>query len=64
MRPSVILALLLCLFLALPTMAQQTPLKRLQTLDDNRGWEAVGKLVLGDRGFCTGAVISPQRSNG
>ena len=55
-----ILAPLLFLLLALPVLAEQTPLKRLQTLDDNRGWEAVGKLVLGDRGFCTGALISPQ----
>jgi V8-like Glu-specific endopeptidase len=32
----------------------------LQTADDSRGWDAVGKLVLGDRGFCTGALIEPQ----
>ena len=50
----------LLLLLAWPALAQQTALKPLQTLDDNRGWEAVGKLVLGDRGFCTGALISPQ----
>ncbi|MEO6300984.1 MAG: S1 family peptidase, partial [Paracoccaceae bacterium] len=58
MRVSLILAAL-CLF-ALPSLADQTPLRRLLTLNDNRGWEAVGKLVLGDRGFCTGALISPQ----
>ena len=29
-------------------------------LDERRGWEAVGKLVLGDWGFCTGALIAPQ----
>ena len=60
MRLPVILAPLICLFLALPVAAEQTALKRLQTGDDNRGWEAVGKLVLGDHGFCTGALISPQ----
>lgn len=32
----------------------------LQTADDARGWDAVGKLMLGDRGFCTGALIEPQ----
>lgn len=32
----------------------------LQTADDSRGWNAVGKLMLGDRGFCTGALIEPQ----
>ena len=46
--------------LSLPVSAQTTPLVKLQTLDDNRGWEAVGKLVLGDYGFCTGALITPQ----
>lgn len=50
---------LLCL-IALPLRAQETPLVKLQTLNDSRGWEAVGKLVLGDRGFCTGALIAPQ----
>lgn len=30
----------------------------LQTADDSRGWEAVGRLNLGDRGFCTGALIA------
>ena len=49
----------LCL-LAAPLAAETTALVKLQTLDDNRGWEAVGKLVLGDHGFCTGALISPQ----
>ena len=52
--------LALITYLALPMAAQTTPLVRLQTLDDNRGWEAVGKLVLGDLGFCTGALIAPQ----
>jgi V8-like Glu-specific endopeptidase len=60
MRLFLILAPLLCLLSAMPGGAEQTALKRLQTGDDNRGWEAVGKLVLGDRGFCTGALISPQ----
>jgi protease YdgD len=30
----------------------------LQTADDSRGWEAVGRLNLGDSGFCTGALIA------
>ena len=53
------LAIALCL-LAAPVAAQTTPLVKLQTLDDSRGWEAVGKLMLGDHGFCTGALIAPQ----
>ena len=59
MRLTLILAALLSLWTA-PMQAEQSALIRLQTGDDNRGWEAVGKLVLGDRGFCTGALISPQ----
>jgi V8-like Glu-specific endopeptidase len=51
--------LMLLALTALPAFADQ-PLVKLETLNDNRGWEAVGKLVLGDRGFCTGALIAPQ----
>lgn len=46
--------------LALPLCAQETALRRLQTGDDSRGWEAVGKLNLGRKGFCTGALIAPH----
>jgi len=35
-------------------------LKRLETADDGRGWEAVGRLELGPSGFCTGALISER----
>ena len=38
----------------------ETPLKRLDTGDDNRGWEAVGRLDIDGRGFCTGALIAPN----
>ncbi|HLQ18781.1 MAG TPA: trypsin-like serine protease, partial [Tabrizicola sp.] len=33
---------------------------KLETADDARGWDAVGKLVLGKHGFCTGALIGPR----
>ncbi|WP_374437058.1 serine protease [Tabrizicola sp.] len=33
---------------------------KLETGDDARGWDAVGKLVMGKNGFCTGALIGPQ----
>lgn len=58
MRPFLTPALLV--LMALPAAADQTPLVKLQTLNDSRGWEAVGKLMLGDRGFCTGALIAPN----
>lgn len=44
----------------LPAAAQETGLKRLDTGDDGRGWEAVGRLELDGRGFCTGALIAPD----
>lgn len=32
-------------------------LRPLTSVDDSRGWEAVGRIDLGGRGFCTGALI-------
>ncbi|MFN3576623.1 MAG: trypsin-like serine peptidase [Tabrizicola sp.] len=43
-----------------PALSEDAGMVRLQTADDSRGWDAVGKLILGDRGFCTGALIGPQ----
>jgi protease YdgD len=40
--------------------AQETPLHALMTADESKGWDAVGRLNLGDSGFCTGALIAPQ----
>ncbi|SEQ74009.1 trypsin-like serine peptidase [Thalassovita taeanensis] len=40
--------------------AQDSALRRMNTGDDSRGWEAVGRLDLGGRGFCTGAMITPD----
>jgi protease YdgD len=40
--------------------AQDVGIVRLETADDSRGWDAVGKLVFGNKGFCTGALIGPQ----
>lgn len=55
------LALLIAalLALALPAHAQDR-LKRLDTGSDSKGWEAVGRLNLDGKGFCTGALISPN----
>jgi len=55
-----ILALVLAA-LPLATPADEPgPLTRLETADDTRGWEAVGRLNLGRTGFCTGALISDR----
>jgi V8-like Glu-specific endopeptidase len=53
-------AAVLAAVLALPAHGQGTALRSLQTGDDGRGWEAVGRIDLGDRGFCTGALIAPD----
>lgn len=41
-------------------VAQDSSLRQLNTGDDSRGWEAVGRLDIGGRGFCTGALIAPD----
>ncbi len=56
-------ALILALVLMLPAgalHADGSRLRSLQTGDDSRGWNAVGRLDLGDSGFCTGTLIGPQ----
>lgn len=40
--------------------SQSTGLKRLDTGDDSRGWEAVGRLDIDGKGFCTGALVAPN----
>jgi len=61
-------SLLASLFLALaaaadlaavsgPALAEDTGLVPLRTLDDSRGWEAVGRLDIGGRAFCTGTLV-------
>lgn len=50
-------ALILCLSSA-PALADGAALRSLQTGDEGRGWEAVGRIELGGRGFCTGALIA------
>lgn len=40
--------------------ADETALVALETGDATRGWEAVGRLDIDGRGFCTGALIAPD----
>lgn len=58
------LARLLTTFLALTMVtaaaAQDKPLRKLDNGDQARGWEAVGRLDLGDSGFCTATLIAPS----
>ena len=50
--------------LTLPAMAraqtEDKALERLDTADQARGWDAVGRIDLGQHGFCTGALIAPD----
>jgi len=41
-------------------VAEETGLVTLKTADASRDWQAVGKLMLGTRGFCTGTLIEPR----
>jgi protease YdgD len=43
-----------------PARAEDAAMVTLETGDDARGWDAVGKLIVGKRGFCTGALIEPH----
>lgn len=40
--------------------AQNANLSSLDTGEDARGWEAVGRLDIDGKGFCTGALIAPD----
>ena len=50
----------LFVMLAGGTIAQDSRLERLDVGDAARQWEAVGRLELGGRGFCTGALVAPN----
>ena len=52
--------IVLLTLVSLPMHAQESALISLQTGDDSKGWNAVGRLNLGDRGFCTGTLIAPD----
>jgi protease YdgD len=52
-------ALVLALALALPAAAQDNSgLDRLDTREDLRGWEAIGRVDIAEGGFCTGTLIA------
>ncbi|MCG7572895.1 trypsin-like serine protease [Phaeobacter sp. CNT1-3] len=55
------LGLVISLPLTAPSAsAQDSRLRRLDTGEQSKGWEAVGRLDLAGRGFCTGALIAPD----
>lgn len=50
----------MALVVSVPATAQDAQLKRLDTGVDAGDWEAVGRLNIGGKGFCTGALIAPR----
>lgn len=56
----VVLCLLLVFTFRVAAVAQESALRRLDTGDESRGWDAVGRLNIGTRSFCTGAMIAPN----
>jgi protease YdgD len=48
------------LLLTTGAVAQDGRLKRLDNGDDAKAWEAVGRLNINGKGFCTGALIAPK----
>ncbi len=54
-------AALAFLMVAGPLAATDSRLARLDTLETGRGWDAVGRLDIGGTGFCTAALIAPDR---
>lgn len=54
--------LAILLVLAFPALAQadETPLRELDRADEAQLWSAVGRVNIGQSGFCTGALIEAQ----
>jgi V8-like Glu-specific endopeptidase len=48
------------IFLGLASAAQAQSLRALESREDGRRWEAVGRLEIAGTAFCTGALITPE----
>lgn len=58
---AILLTLTSILLLANPAAANDpTSLSKLVTGNDSKGWEAVGRIDVAGRSFCTGALIAPN----
>lgn len=53
-------ALVMLLGQAAPALAQNTGLDALTRREDTLGWEAVGRIEIGGKGYCTGTLIAPD----
>jgi len=62
MRLFAILLLFVALISATTRLsAQDSHLQTLSTLDTSRGWQAVGRLNIGERAFCTATLVAPDK---
>lgn len=57
----ILCALGLCGLMTGPGWTEPSGLIRLTDRDDLFGWEAVGRVDIGDSGFCTGVLIAPDQ---
>lgn len=55
-KPAIIAALILT-NMSLPALGESTGLRRLTLRSDTLGWEAVGKVMIGKTGYCTGVLL-------
>lgn len=55
-----LLSVCILIFFGSGVVAQDAGLRSLETGVDARAWEAVGRLDLGGKGFCTGALIAER----
>lgn len=58
MPRGLLLLVILMMFGTLARAEGPSTLRTLMTGDDSRGWQAVGRLNIGDGSFCTGALIA------
>lgn len=56
----IVLAFAQMLVVAAKSQTHDNPFQMLESNLDIRGWEAVGRIDLGDAGFCTGAMITDR----
>ncbi|MEE9388493.1 MAG: trypsin-like serine protease [Paracoccaceae bacterium] len=54
------MAVMLTLVSSTGSAADNSDLRSLMTIGDNRGWEAVGRLNFAGQSYCTGALIAPD----
>lgn len=57
---SSLLSLVIWLCAGCAALAEDSGLTLFRTGDDARGWEAVGRIDIDGKGFCTGALIAPD----